>query len=302
MKIVPFHLDCLSHASYLVADERSGRAAVIDPQRDVQRYLDEAQHLGVRIEHVVLTHFHADFVAGHLELAERTGARIHMGARAETEYPSIPEANGSWIDLGDVRLEVRETPGHTPEGISLLVHDGTGGGDPVAVFTGDTLFAGDVGRPDLLASIGFTSEELGRMLFRSLRDELLVLPDATVVYPAHFAGSLCGKALSAERQSTIGHERATNPALAIEDEEAFLAFVTADQPAAPRYFVHDAILNRRQRPSLDAQLERALVPLSLARLEALVADGAQLLDVRDGDAFAAGHLPGSVNLGLGFVY
>ena len=300
MHLEQFYLGCLAHASYLIADEESGVAVVVDPQRDVDAYIQKAEAHGWRIEHVYLTHFHADFLAGHLELRERTGAKIHLGARGEAEFEVVAESDGTVLELGpQVRIEAMETPGHTPEGISLLVYDRrTSDTQPHAVLTGDTLFIGDVGRPDLLASIGFTQAELGKMLYHSLHTKLATLPDSTRVYPAHGAGSLCGKNLSDETSSTMGEQRRTNYALQPMSEEEFLAVVTADQPAAPGYFVHDAVLNRKERPLMDSAVAKGRKALDLETLLARANAGAQVVDARDPEAFAAGHLAGSINIGL----
>jgi hydroxyacylglutathione hydrolase len=303
MILEQYYLGCLAHASYLIADETSGEAAVVDPQRDVDQYLADAQRLGCRITHVFLTHFHADFLAGHLELRDRAGATIHLGARAKAEFAFEAMDDGSSVRLGDaVRLQVLETPGHSPESISILVFDRDGpGGDaqPHAVLTGDTLFIGDVGRPDLRASLGWSAEDLGSLLYDSLHDKLAPLPDATLVYPAHGAGSLCGKNLSTDTVSTMGVQRQYNYALQPMSRERFIDIVTADQPDTPAYFTYDAVLNTRERPTLDETLERELRPLSLAEVRALAADGAQVLDTRDPADFEGAHVSGSVNVGLG---
>jgi glyoxylase-like metal-dependent hydrolase (beta-lactamase superfamily II)/rhodanese-related sulfurtransferase len=294
-----FYLNCLAHASYLVGDERSHIAAVIDPQRDIGQYLSFADEHGLQIAHVVLTHFHADFVAGHLELRDRTGAEIYLGARARAEYAFTPLADGDTVDLGSVRLKALETPGHTVESISIVIYDlAVSDTVPNSVLTGDTLFVGDVGRPDLRAALGWSAAELGGMLYESLRTKLLALPDSSLVYPAHGAGSLCGKALSQETFSTIGEQRRSNYALQPMAKEAFVDLVTADQPDAPPYFTYDAVLNSKERPTLDQTLERELHPLLLDHVLALKEVGAQLLDTRDPQDFAAAHLAGSVNIGL----
>jgi hydroxyacylglutathione hydrolase len=298
-----YYLGCLAHASYLIADEASGQAAVVDPQRDVEQYLDDAERLGCRIAHVFLTHFHADFVAGHLELRERASAEIHLGARAQAEYPFVAMADGAIVQLGAVRLTVLETPGHSPESISILVNDPEHGVDePYAVLTGDTLFIGDVGRPDLRGALGWSADELGSMLYDSLHDKLALLPDNTLVYPAHGAGSLCGKNLSTETVSSIGIQRAYNYALAPMSRERFIETVTTDLPDAPAYFTYDAVLNARERPTLDQALERELRPLAAQQALELAADGAQLLDTREPAKFDAAHLRGSVNVGLSGSY
>lgn len=298
-----FYLNCLAHASYLIGDDTTKTAVVVDPRRDVEPYLEEAARLGLQIKHVFLTHFHADFVAGHLELRDRVGAAIYLGARAQAEYAFTPMADGSVLEFGRVRLKVLETPGHTSESISILVFDlDQSDATPYAVLTGDTLFVGDVGRPDLRASLGWSATELGSLLFQSLHSKLLPLPDSTLVYPAHGAGSLCGKNISKETFSTIGAERRANYALQPMSSEAFVSLVTADQPDAPAYFTYDAVLNSRERPTLDAILERELKPLTLERVLELQQGGAQVLDVREPGDFATAHLTGSINIGLGGQY
>jgi len=299
MILKQFYLNCLAHASYLVGDESSGIAAVIDPQRDVDGYLAFAAEHRLRVGHVFLTHFHADFLAGHLELRDRAGATIHLGAAARAEYAFHPLHDRDAVEFGRVRLTALETPGHTPESICLLVYNlAESPTTPTAVLTGDTLFVGDVGRPDLRAALGWSATDLGAMLYSSLRDKLLPLPDSSLVYPAHGAGSLCGKAISKETVSTIGEQRASNYALQPMSRAAFIDLVTADQPDAPAYFSYDAVLNSRERPTLDQALARELQPLTLDQLLAEQARGAQLLDTRESGAFAAAHLAGSINIGL----
>src|SRR5437762_2787930 len=303
MVLHQFYLNCLAHASYLVGDERTGVAAVIDPQRDVDQYLAFAEARGLRIAHVVLTHLHADFVAGHLELRDRAGATIYLGAAASAEYAFTPLADGDRIALGRVRLQAIETPGHTPESISIAVYDlDRSDTEPHAVLTGDTLFVGDVGRPDLRAALGWSAADLGARLYESLWTKLLALPDASLVYPAHGAGSLCGKAIGKETVSTIGNERRSNYALQPMTKSAFVDLVTADQPDAPPYFTYDAVLNAKERPTLDEALAREVNPLTLDQLLALRDVDAQILDTRDPGDFAAAHLAGSINVGLGGQY
>jgi hydroxyacylglutathione hydrolase len=298
-----FYLNCLAHASYLVGDEETRTAALVDPQRDIQRYLEFAAEHKLQIKHVILTHLHADFIAGHLELRDRAGATIYLGAKAQAEYRFTPLADGSLIEFGRVRLKALETPGHTPESISILVYDlDRSGVEPYAVLTGDTLFIGDVGRPDLRASLGWSAIDLGGLLYDSLQSKLLPLPDASLVYPAHGAGSLCGRAISKETVSTIGDQRRLNYALQPMSKKAFIELVTADQPEAPPYFVYDAVLNSKERPTLDESLERNLKPLTLDTLLALQKAGAQILDTRDAEEFGAAHLAGSTNIGLGGQY
>ena len=303
MQIQQYYLSCLSHASYMITDERTKTAAVVDPQRDIDQYLAAARAGGYAIRHVFLTHFHADFVAGHIELRDKAGATIHLGRRAEAEFACVKSQDGDVVEFGDVRLEIMETPGHTPEGISILVYDlANSRTAPLAVLTGDTLFIGDVGRPDLLASVGVTADELADMLYDSITNKLVKLPDATLVYPAHGAGSMCGKSLSKETVSTIGEQKKFNYALQPMSREAFKRIVMADQPEAPDYFVHDAILNRQERASLDDAMRRTLEPLSLDEVLALEDSGAQLLDVRDGIDFEGGHLRGALNIALSGKY
>ncbi|HNO46769.1 MAG TPA: MBL fold metallo-hydrolase [Microthrixaceae bacterium] len=291
-----YELSCLSQFSYLIGDETTGRAVVVDPQRDVSQYLTDAATHGLTIERVIETHFHADFLSGHLELADATGATISFGPGAEAEFPIDNLSDGQILDLGEVRLEIRHTPGHTPESISIVVWAHPGDEAPWAVLTGDALFIGDVGRPDLLTSIGWTAEDLARKLFRSLHDQLLTLPDDTIVFPSHGAGSACGKNLSTANRSTIGEQRRTNPALSPMTEDAFVEAVTSGQPVAPPYFVFAATTNRRDRDLLD---EDATTPrLSVEEALRLVEDGAVMIDGRDPETFAVGHLVGAVNVGL----
>jgi glyoxylase-like metal-dependent hydrolase (beta-lactamase superfamily II)/rhodanese-related sulfurtransferase len=299
MQLKQYYLGCLAHASYLIGDEKSKTAAVVDPQRDIAQYLKDAEAHGWTIKHVLLTHFHADFLAGHIELRDRTGANIYLGAKAEAEYEFTPLKEGDVIEYGDVRLKTLETPGHTPEGVSLLVYDlESSDQNPYAVLTGDTLFIGDVGRPDLLASIGFTADELAEMLYDSLTQKLIKLPDDTLVYPAHGAGSLCGKNLSDETVSTIGEQKKYNYALQPMSKEEFMDIVRADQPDAPEYFVYDAIKNREERVSLEESMKRSMVALGLEDVLRLRNQGAQVVDVREGIDFDAGHLSGVLNVGL----
>ncbi|MBL8827262.1 MAG: MBL fold metallo-hydrolase [Planctomycetaceae bacterium] len=298
MFLKQYYLGCLAHASYLVADERTKQAIVVDPQRDVEQYLQDAAAAGYTIKYVALTHFHADFLAGHIELRNRAGAEIVMGSRAQAEFAVRHVNENDVLDLGDVQIRILETPGHTPEGISLLVFDRTRSADvPQAVLTGDTLFIGDVGRPDLLASIGVTADELADMLYDSLR-KLRDLPEPTLVYPAHGAGSMCGKNLSKETVSTIGEQRKFNYALQPMSREDFKKLVTADQPEAPDYFVYDAIKNRQERPDLATTLQTSLKPLSVDEVVLLKNQGAQLVDVREAADFAGAHFAGSINIGL----
>ena len=293
-----YYLGCLSHASYLIGDTTTGRAIAVDPQRDVEQYLIDAAQHSLRIERVIETHFHADFLSGHLELAER-GATISFGAAADgkVEYPVELLADGDVLSLGDVTLTVLSTPGHTPESISIVVRERPGDDVPYGVLTGDTLFIGDVGRPDLLSSLGESADGLARQLYRSLREKLLVLPDATRVFPAHGAGSACGKHISTETESTIGEQRSSNYALAPMTEDQFVDAVLQGQAAAPLYFALNANLNRQARELLDE--EEPPPTLTFDEMMRRHAEGAVILDTRDDIDFAAGHVRGSINVGLG---
>lgn len=298
MYFAQYYLDCLSQASYLIGDETTGTAVVVDPRRDIEEYLTDAAAHGLRIVGVINTHFHADFVSGHMELAEATGAWIGYGRAGATDFEVRSLADGERIELGEgpdgVVLEVMETPGHTPESISVLVYER--GSDDVAygVLTGDALFIGDVGRPDLLASIGVTADELGKMLYHSIQTKLMGLPDEVRVFPAHGAGSACGKNLSTEKQSTIGEQRRFNYACQPMTEEQFLAVVTAGQPPAPEYFVYNAMLNRQERETHG--LGEALPALSPDEITAALARGAKIIDARETTEFAGGHLRGAINV------
>jgi len=294
-----YYLDCLSQASYLIGDESSGRAVVVDPRRDIDEYVRDAAAAGLTIELVLETHFHADFLSGHLELAAATGAAIGYSSVAEPEFEVRSFADGERYSLGTVELEMRHTPGHTPESMSIVVYERPGA-EPHAVLTGDTLFIGDVGRPDLLASFGVTREQLAEQLYDSLHTKLMTLPDSTRVFPAHGAGSACGKNLSTETSSTIGEQKASNYALRMPDRETFIATVTEGQPPAPGYFVYDAVLNRENRPLLDESAPP--MSLTLGAFDAKVAGGAMIIDGRDPESFARGHLAGAINVGLNGRY
>jgi len=287
-----FYLGCLAHASYLLAS--GGEGVVVDPQRDVELYLKAAEDHGVTIRHIFESQLHADFVSGHRELAARTGATIYMGAQAGATFPHVPVSDGFELTFGQGSIRVLETPGHTPESICLVVTDREKSPAPWAVLTGDTLFIGDVGRPDL--SPRHTPVELAGLLYDSLHRKLLTLADGVLVYPAHGAGSLCGKNMRAERSSTIGTERLTNYALQIKSREQFVAQLTSNLPARPEYFLKDAEINRTGAAALaDLPPLRAITPLDL---KSMLSAGEIALDVRPGDEFAAGHVPGSVNIAL----
>lgn len=303
MILKQYYLGCLAHASYLIGDEATGTAVVVDPQRDIDQYIEDAERQNLQIRHVFLTHFHADFLAGHLELRDRVGATICLGDKAEAEYDFTPLQDGETLEFWQVRLQIAQTPGHTPEGISIVVYDlSQDDRQPHAVLTGDTLFIGDVGRPDLMASIGISAEELASMLYDSLHQKLLTLPDQTLVYPAHGAGSLCGKNLSTDTVSTMGTQRQCNYALQPMSKDAFIQLVTADQPEAPSYFAYDAMLNRRERQTLEQALDRELTPLPLDAVLRLMNTGAEVVDTRDVADFAGAHLCGSLNMSLRGAY
>lgn len=298
MFLKQYYLACLAHASYLIADEKTKVAVVVDPQRDIEQYLADAAAGGYTIKYVFLTHFHADFLAGHIELRNRAGAVICLGAKAQADFEFKALHDGDLIESGNMRIRIMETPGHTPEGVSLLVYDlKTSKTVPHAVLTGDTLFIGDVGRPDLLASIGVTADELAEMLYHSL-DKLRSLPDSTLVYPAHGAGSMCGKSLSKETVSTIGEQKKFNYALQPMSFPEFKSLVTSDQSEAPDYFVYDAIRNRQERPDLESTLETSMRALSVDEVLQHRDQGAQLVDVRDAADFEGAYLAGAINIGL----
>jgi DMSO/TMAO reductase YedYZ molybdopterin-dependent catalytic subunit/rhodanese-related sulfurtransferase/glyoxylase-like metal-dependent hydrolase (beta-lactamase superfamily II) len=289
------YLGCLSHASYLIGDETTGRAVVVDPRRDVDDYLGQAAEHGLYIERVIETHIHADFLSGHLELAAATGALISFGEGADVEFPIEPLRDGQRISLGEVTLEILATPGHTPESICVVVYERADDEVPYGVLTGDTLFVGDVGRPDLCLTSGLSSTALAHRLYGSLHNKLLQLPDATRVFPAHGAGSTCGKQLASETSSTIGEQRQTNYALQTIDVDQFVAVVTEGQSTRPRYFEFAAHRNRQLRPLLDENLP------SLLEIDDVCEHaraGAILLDSREPAAYASGHLRGAVNVGL----
>jgi glyoxylase-like metal-dependent hydrolase (beta-lactamase superfamily II)/rhodanese-related sulfurtransferase len=292
MHFEQFYLGCLAHASYMLASE--GEGVVVDPQRDVEIYLQAAEKNHVSIRHIFETHLHADFVSGHRELAARTGARIYMGAQAEAAFPHTAIEDGFQLQVGKMRITALETPGHTPESMCFVITDEEKSPAPWAILTGDTLFLGDVGRPDL--SKRYTPTQLAGMLYDSLHNKVLTLADEVLVYPAHGAGSLCGRNMRAERVSTIGTERLTNYALQIHSREEFMKQLTSNLPARPAYFSQDAEINRAGALSLSDL--PALSPIEPAELKTLLSEGAIALDVRPGDQFAAGHVPGSVNIAL----
>src|SRR5829696_5117053 len=295
MILEQYYIECLSHASYLIGDATTGRAVIVDPRRDITEYLDDAARYGLTIEGVINTHFHADFVSGHLELVEATGAWIGFGEAAQTDYPVRRLAHGEHISLGEVNLEILSTPGHTWESISVLVREHPGA-EPTAVLTGDSLFIGDVGRPDLVNIGDSSTSDLAHAMYHTLHDTLLKLPDRVTVMPAHGAGSSCGKNMSTELTSTIGEQRNTNPAVQPMREEEFVELITHGQPAAPAYFSVDAAMNKRVHPLLDQA--RKIPALTPAQLRKALEDGVRVVDARSVDDFAAGHLRGAVNVGF----
>ena len=291
MKFKQFYLGCLAHASYYVGSE--DEAVIVDPQRDVQQYLDEAEANGQKIKYIIETHSHADFVSGHIELAEKTGAEIIYGQRANTQFPTHKVKDGDELMVGKLNLKFLETPGHTPESITVLVKDTENPDDPIKMLTGDTLFIGDVGRPDLIGSVGFTAEDMGSMLYDSLRTKIMPLPDDTEVYPAHGAGSLCGKSLSEETWSTLGNQKKSNYALKPMMKEEFVKIVAADQPEVPAYFPKSAAKNLEGSVSL-ADLPKLK---EFSSEEAFSFEGV-VVDLRERDAFGNGHIPNAINIGL----
>ena len=294
----PYYLGCLSHASYLIGGS-NGEAAVIDPRRDVDDYIADAEAAGLKIRYIIETHLHADFVSGHVELANRTGSVILVGAATSVEFAHQVVRDGDEVVFGDVGLKFLETPGHTPEGISIVATIGTES-EPRMVFTGDTLFIGDVGRPDLAGWRGQSAETMAHAMYFSLKDKLLKLPDATELWPAHGAGSACGRALSDDRVSTIGREKAFDPALKPvleENEEEFVTALLAGQSAIPPYFPHDVTENRKGASPISDILHRTR-PMLPAEVEAVSESGVLVLDTRYPNEYGSGHVPGSINIGL----
>jgi hydroxyacylglutathione hydrolase len=294
--IEQFFLGCLAHASYMVASE--GVAAVIDPQRDVDIYIDLAKQKNLKIEHIIETHLHADFVSGHHELAERTGARIYLGEDAHATFPHTAIKDGNTLQFGNARFNFLHTPGHTIEGVCAVLTDLASPSQPRAVFTGDTLFVGDVGRPDLSAD--HTPQQLAALLYQSLHEKLLKLPDDTEIFPAHGAGSLCGRQMGSERSSTVGKQRRTNYALLARTQDEFIHLLTDSLPPRPEYFGRDVELNRQGASSIN-QLPPP-VPLRAPEVLRLQSEGAIVLDTRPAMEFAVAHVPGSLHIALSGQY
>ncbi|MFI5176442.1 MAG: rhodanese-like domain-containing protein [Terriglobia bacterium] len=289
-----FYLGCLAHASYLIGSD--GEAVVVDPQRDVDQYIQESAAQGLKIKYVIETHLHADFVSGHRELAARTGAEIVFGEKADAAFPYRPVKEGDQLHVGTVSLRILETPGHTPESICICVVDTAVSDKPVKVLTGDTLFIGDVGRPDLVGSKGYTAPQMAGLLYDSLHEKLLKLEDAVEVYPAHGAGSMCGRNISKDTFSTLGEQRRFNYALRPMSRDVFVAMMTTDLPEAPAYFSRDAEINRTGAEPLDELPgPRGVSP---AEVNTLLRQGYLILDIRNEAAFGAGHVPGALHIGL----
>lgn len=289
-----FYLGCLAHGSYLIGS--CGEAAVIDPQRDVEQYIEEASREGLSIKYIIETHLHADFVSGHRELSEKTGAAIVFGAKAGAAFPHVAARDGDVLEVGTVSLRIMETPGHTPESICVLAQDSEEE-VPAKLFSGDTLFIGDVGRPDLVGSKGFSSKEMAALMYDSLHEKILKLADDVEIFPAHGAGSLCGKHLSSERSSTIGQQKQFNYALKPMTKEAFIELLTTDQPEVPAYFPKDVEINRLGALPLNCLPKP--VSIDAAAVAKELQHGAVLLDVRSASEYASGHIKGSLNIGLG---
>jgi glyoxylase-like metal-dependent hydrolase (beta-lactamase superfamily II)/rhodanese-related sulfurtransferase len=296
MYFQPYYLGCLAHASYLIGGS-NGEAAVIDPRRDVEEYIEHAKNAGLTIHYVIETHLHADFVSGHVELAKRTGATILLGANSGASFAHRPMEDGDVITLGDLKLTFFATPGHTPESVTILAE---APGETDRLFTGDTLFLGDVGRPDLVGAKGLTAEQMAHMLYQSLRDKILPLPDATEIWPAHGAGSACGKNLSNERVSTLGRQRLQNLPLQLAlrgEEDAFVRYGTEGLGAPPPYFFHDAAKNKEGGADVETILAKAR-PLPATEVEEASEDGVLVLDTRATGAFKARHIPGAIEVQL----
>lgn len=292
MNFKQFYLGCLAHASYYLGSET--QAVIIDPQRDVQQYLDEAEANNQKIKYVIETHSHADFVSGHIELAEKAGAEIIYGKKANTKFVTHKVSDGDTLEIGKIKLKFIETPGHTPEGITIIAENTKDSAQPLKIFTGDTLFIGDVGRPDLVGSKGFTAAEMAGFLYDSLHEKILKLPDETEVYPAHGAGSLCGKNMSKETWSTLGEQRKINYALQPMSKEEFVKLIASDQPQVPAYFPKSAAQNLEgSRPLEDLPKPKALAMKEIENFDGVI------LDVRTGENYGAAHIPNAINIGLG---
>lgn len=296
MKIEQIYTGCLAQGAYYISS--NGEAAIIDPLREVGPYIEKAEKDGVKIKYVFETHFHADFVSGHLDLRQKTGASIVYGPMANPEFPAIIAKDQQVFQIGDLRLKVLHTPGHTMESTCFLLADETG--KDIALFSGDTLFLGDVGRPDLAQkAASMTQEELAGLLYDSLTTKIMPLSDDIIVYPAHGAGSACGKNMMKETQDTLGNQKKMNYALNQPNKEAFVKAVTDGLLPPPGYFGMNVAMNKKGYSSFDAVLKRGLKALSPAELEtAAEVTDALVLDVRSAENFAKGFIPRSINIGL----
>lgn len=297
MHIEQLYTNCLAQAAYYI--ESNGEVAIIDPLRDYEMYMEKAAERGAKIKYIIETHFHADFVSGHVDLAKKTGAQIVYGPTTQTNYPVHVAADGEVLKVGNINIKVLHTPGHTPESSCFLLQDENG--KDHCVFTGDTLFVGDVGRPDLLDGV-MTKEELAGMMYDSLHNKLLPLADDVIVYPAHGAGSACGKNIGKETFSTIGEQRANNYALQPMSKAAFIEAVTDGIQPAPAYFFKDAKLNKQGYATFDEVLTTGLKALTVAEFEEATKSGATIIDTRIPDVFELGFVPKSLNFGLNGQY
>lgn len=294
MYIKQLYTNCLAEAAYYI--ESDGAAAIIDPLRETKPYLDLANQRGAELKYVFETHFHADFVSGHIDLANQTGAKIIYGPTASADYSITVAKDQQVYQLGSIKIKVLHTPGHTMESSCFLLIDEEG--KEHSIFTGDTLFIGDVGRPDLAVTSNISREDLAAMLYRSLHEKVMTLSDEVVVYPGHGAGSQCGKNLSQETVSTIGDQRKYNYALQVDSEEAFVKAITEGLTTPPQYFPKNAQINKQGYEAIDKVMEAANHPLSVEDVKVKVAAGATVVDTRSSIPFSKGHIPGSINIGL----
>jgi hydroxyacylglutathione hydrolase len=299
MQIEQIYTGCLAEAAYYI--ESNGEVAIIDPLRETGPYLERAKKDNAKIKYVLETHFHADFVSGHLDLASQTGATIVFGPTAEPGYPAHIAKDNEILPLGNIFIKVLHTPGHTMESSSFLLLDENK--KEVAVFTGDALFIGDVGRPDLAVKTDLSQEDLAGHLYESLQNKILTLPDSITIYPGHGAGSACGKNMSKETTDTLGNQKKTNYALQAKSKEEFVASVLDGLVAPPQYFPKNAVMNKLGYESIENVLDRGLKALSPNAFDAAANETeALLLDVRDPQDFAKGHVPNSINIGLDGVF
>lgn len=295
MKVEQLYTKCLAQGAYYI--ESNGEAAIIDPLRETEPYIELAKENNAKIKYVFETHFHADFVSGHIDLAKKTGASIVYGPTATTSFEFISAKDNQEFKVGDLTIKVLHTPGHTLESTTYLLIDENGG--EKAIFTGDTLFLGDVGRPDLAIKSDLTQEDLAAMLYDSLRNRIMTLPDEILVYPAHGAGSSCGKNMSSDTVDTLGNQKRTNYALRADmTKEEFIKEVTTGILPPPQYFPKNAMMNKNGYESFDSVMEHGLKALSLEEFKNEVATGALILDVRTQGEFIQGFIPNSLFIGL----